>query len=841
MNAPVRAVALSLALAALLAPRGAAAAPAPGAAGPESSMNAGELAHELDRLARTGRVLYVAAHPDDENTRLLATLANGRHLTTAYLSLTRGGGGQNLIGAEQGELLDVIRTQELLAARRLDGAQQRFTRMRDFGYSKTADETLRTWDHEEALADVVWVLRTFRPDVVITRFGEEPPNHGHHTASAILAREAFAAAADPQRFPEQLTQGVRPWQADRLLRNHGTWGGDPPPQGAVALDVGGYDARLGLGYAELAALSRSQHRSQGFGVAGQRGVILEHFVPLAGTRPPPDDLFAGLDLTWGRYGAPAAPFARALEAARAALERDRPEAALPALVEAHAALDALPADDPRVRDARAALERVVAAAAGLFLRATAAAPVAVPGDAVKVDVEVLLRRPSPLPFVLERLEFPGAAPVTGGALAVGERRVFAQTVPLPAEAPVSTPFWLATRPQAGRHAVSDPRLRDRPEGPPALAVTVRLRVGARALALPLPVVHAATDPVLGERLRPFLVVPPATVTPAREAVLLVNGRGGRAALRVRAQRADVRGTLTLPVPAGWTVAPAAHDVALAKAGDEATFVFDVKAPAGGAAGVASSPVLAVEGRGWSFRESLVDYPHLPPQLVLQPASLRLVPLALEVPRGPVGYVRGSGDSVAEDLAHVGLQVAEVDDATLRGGDLARFAAIVVGIRAYNTREAVRAAHGRLMAYVEQGGTVVVQYNTNSRVGPIAAQVGPFPLEIGRDRVTDETAPLTPLVPDHPALRYPNRIGPADFAGWVQERGIYFAATWDERYQPLFAAADPGEEEKRGATLVARHGKGRYVYTGLAFFRQLPAGVPGAYRLLVNLLAGDPTP
>ena len=322
-----------------------------GAAGAtEPNMNAGELAHALDRLAHTTRVLYVAAHPDDENTRLLAYLANARHATVAYLAMTRGGGGQNLIGGEQGELLDVIRTEELLAARRIDGAEQRFTRMRDFGYSKSADETLALWGHDEALADVVFAIRSFQPDVIITRFDERPPNHGHHTASAILAREAFAAAADPNRFPEQLEHGVTVWQATRLLWNFANFSDAAPPAGGVTVDVGGYDARLGLSYGELAALSRSQHKSQGFGVSGERGHIIERFVPLGGTAPK-SDLLDGIEGSWVRFGAAGTPLDKALGEASAALDRDHPERALPALARAARALDGLP-DDPRVRAER---------------------------------------------------------------------------------------------------------------------------------------------------------------------------------------------------------------------------------------------------------------------------------------------------------------------------------------------------------------------------------------------------------------------------------------------------------------------------------------------------------
>jgi len=796
-------------------------------------MHAGTLAHALDRLANTGRVLYVGAHPDDENTRLLAYLANSRHVTAAYLSMTRGGGGQNLIGPEQDELLDVIRTEELLAARRLDGATQRFTRMRDFGYSKTATETLAIWDHEQALADVVWVIRTFQPDVIIARFDEQPPNHGHHTASAILAREAFSAAADPQRFPQQLAAGVEPWQADRLLLNVPTWREGPPPADALALDVGEYDTRLGLGYGELAALSRSQHKSQGFGVAGERGPLIERFVSVAGTRPT-RDILENLDLTWGRFGDRAAPLVKAWEEARSALERDHPERALPALLKAHRALDALP-NVARVRDARAALNETIAAAAGLYVRATAARPGAVPGSDVSVRVEIVLRRPALMS--LRRVVFPGAAPVDANAvLGLNEKKEVSHDVPIPAAAAVSAPYWLAEPSLPGHQVVSDLRLVGAPKGPPALAVGVEIDIEDRVVQLEAPVLYTWTDQVLGERTRSFLIVPPATVTPARRAVMFPNGKPAAVVLRVRTAIDALRGMVTLRLPDGWRAEPASIPVTLAHAGDETTVRFDVTPPAK-AQPIAINPAIAVDGISWAYREDVINYPHIPMQVVLQQTRLRLVPLAVRLPNGRIGYIQGSGDTVAEDLAHIGLVVETLDDEAIRSGDLSRYSAIVVGIRAYNTRSALRSGHERLMQYVEKGGTVVVQYNTSNRLAPLDVPIGPFPLVIGRDRVTDETAAMIPVNPQQPLLLTPNRIGPADFDGWVQERGLYFAESWDKRYEPIFRVADPGEQPLLGGLLVAHYGRGRYVYTGLAFFRQMPAGVPGAYRLFANLIGG----
>jgi LmbE family N-acetylglucosaminyl deacetylase len=802
---------------------------AAGSAAAQVDLHAGALAHAVDRVATTGRVLYIAAHPDDENTRLMAYLANVRHLEVAYLAMTRGGGGQNLIGGEQGELLDVIRTEELLSARRIDGARQFFTRMRDFGYSKRADETLAKWGHDDALADVVWVIRTFQPDIIVTRFDEQPPNHGHHTASAILAREAFAAAADPKRFPEQLRGGVVAWQADRLVWNTYRFNGATPPKEAIGLEIGGYDPRLGLEIGELAARSRSQHKSQGFGVSADRGPITEYFLPLAGHRPTAD-LFEGIELTWKRYGAAAAGYARAIADAQRTLERDHPERAVPALLRANHELAALP-DDPRVRDARRALGEVIVAAAGVYARATASHPVAAPGSTVEVGLELVARA---MPVTVQRVQIPGATPhATPIAIATGHKEELKISVTLPPQAAPSIAYWLSLPPTPGHYVVGDPQQIGMPRQPPALEVALDLMIGGGPVHVTLPVIHAWTDPVRGELTRPFVVVPPATVTPVRDAVMASLSSPGKTAplvVRVRAGRDAFAGRVELELPAGWTAKPAGHDVTLAKTGDETTLRFDV-APAAGAAAGEARPVVKVGGASWSLREDTIDYGHIPLQVVLRPAHVQLVPLAIRIPAGRVGYVRGSGDSIAGDLSHVGFTVDEIDEDTLRSGDLGRYAAVILGIRAFNTRDAVRAAQPRLMAYAEHGGTLIVQYNTLGDSGP----VGPFPLELGRARITDETAAPVFIDPRDPLLAGPNKITAADFDGWVQERGIYFATKWDARYHPVLRFSDPGEGPLDGALVVARHGKGRYIYTGLALFRQLPAGVPGAYRLFANLI------
>lgn len=821
----------------------------------EGVMDSGRLADALDRLSNATRVLYVAAHPDDENTRLLSSLANGRHVTAAYLSLTRGGGGQNLIGTEQGELLDVIRTEELLAARRIDGARQWFTRARDFGYSKTPREALAIWNHDDVLSDVVRVIRSFQPDVIITRFNEVQPNHGHHTASYLLAGEAFTAAADPTRFPDQLKQGVTTWQAKRLLYNVSHWRGDPPPE-AFPVDIGGWSPRLGLGYGEIAALSRSQHKSQGFGASGERGELVENFLHLAGdeTRT---DLLDGIAPGWSRYGAAAEPWSAALEEARRALDRDLPERAIPALTRAYRALDALP-DDVRTREARQSLEHILLSASGLFIRATSPAHSAVPGATATVDVELVMQRP--VTVRLEGVSIPGeksgvsqtsappkvvaiktsdvATPSVAQELKPNAKVVVNRDVTIPEDAPISSPYWLAEPPTAGRFGTPDPKLTGLPHGPPAIAATVDVNVGGVRISVEAPVVHSWTDRVHGERVRPFLIVPPATVTPLRQATLLVNGRPSEVLLRVRAGRDGVKGDVSLDLPKGWTATPPVQSVDLARAGAETTVRFEVRAPSSAQAPIEAKPVVSVDGRRWTFREDVIDHPHIPVQTVLQPASLRLSPVQATLPKGLVGYVRGPGDTVAEDLAHLGVRIEPVTDEQLLSGDFSRYQAIIVGIRAYNTRETLRAAHERLMRWVQRGGTVVVQYNTHTWWDPLDTPIGPYPLELGRlARITDETAEIVPVKATHKLLQSPHRIGPADFEGWVQERGIYFGEKWDDRYEPLFRMADPDEEAMLGGVLFTQYGKGRYVYTGLAFFRQLPAGVPGAYRLLLNFIGG----
>ncbi|WNG46609.1 PIG-L family deacetylase [Archangium minus] len=802
---------------------------------PPRQPHAGEIAAGLRRLGVTGSVLYVAAHPDDENTRFLAWLAGERGLRAGYLSMTRGDGGQNLIGTEQDELLGLIRTHELLAARRVDGAEQMFTRARDFGYSKSADETLRIWGHDEVLADVVLAIRRFRPEVIVTRFTTQPPNHGHHTASALLAAEAFEAAADPKRFPEQLGE-LKPWKADRLLNNVASWNLKPDTDMSAYLkvDVGGYDPLLGRSWGEIAAESRSQHKSQGFGVAAERGTQMEYFTPLAGTRPK-SDLFEGLEFTWRRWSG-TEKVLQAIDEASRGFDPRAPHLSIPALVRVHEAISGLPADNPWKAIKLRETEALMAACAGLFLEARAAEPAAVPGGQVTLNLVALNRSPAALRLVSVTL--PGGESVgTGTELADDKPFKLSRPVSIPENARISTPYWLRKPIAGGLYALeeSDRALTGRPEGEPALSVGFVYELGGKRFTVTRPVVYVWTDPVRGELYRAFEIAPAVTATLDRDVIMFPNGATQGVSVVLAAGRADASGKVRLEVPQGWRVEPAEASFQLAARGEERTLRFQVTPAKGAGERGRLRVVVDSGGRSESWRVRTVTHDHVPPLTVRQPSEATLVPFTLATKVRRIGYIPGPGDRVAESLAAVGYEVTLLPEERLASEQLSRFEAIVVGVRAFNANPRLAHHHERLMKYVEQGGRLLVQYNTNSFVGPLTASIGPYPLEIGRQRVTDETAAMTPVKANHPVLKNPNPLVAADFEGWVQERGLYFASKWDDRYQPVFAMNDPGEEPLRGGLLIARHGKGTFIYTGLAFFRQLPAGVPGAYRLLANLL------
>jgi len=810
--------------------------PMSAASSPPRQPDAGALALAVERLRVVGNVLYVAAHPDDENTRLLAWLVGERKLRAAYLSLTRGDGGQNLIGSEQGEMFGLLRTAELLEARKLDGAEQYFTRAVDFGYSKSTEESLALWGHSEVLTDVVRVMRQFRPDVVIARFSaEDAKTHGHHSASARLAREAYAAAADPARLREELP-GLEPWRAQRLLWNKSTWSKPPDADWSADLptDVGGYNALLGASYGEIAGRSRSMHKSQGFGAEQQRGPILEYFEVLEGERPPTDFL-AGIDFSWKRAGGDDELIA-VLERASSTLRPDAPHEIIPLLLDARRRIRALP-DSHHKTHKLAELDEVIAACAGLWLEATAEGYLRAPGEEVEVTATAIDRSPFPMQLVSVRFG-PEAAAQQGGTLANNQPLTLRQRVKIAADADDTTPPWLRVSADGALYRLPSADLIGVPAAPAAMGVTFELKVGDETLTFVRAVDYKWVDPVVGERRRLLEIHPAVTLTMDRKVLVFAGSQPRQVRVVAKAGAASVQGRVRLDVPDGWRVEPADATLSLDEREAEQAFTFQVSPPQAGAkAGEGKLHAVAdVGGRELSRSLVRIEYPHIPIQTLFPAAEVRLVPVDLERGVARVGYIPGAGDDVAASLVDVGYDVTTLDDASLAVADLSAFDSIVVGVRAYNVNPRLRFHHARLMAWVEAGGTLVTQYNAVNRISDVASPIGPWPFEITRDRVTGEAAPVRFELPAHAVLHHPNEITAADFDGWVQERGLYFAASDDARYQQPLAFHDPGEEWDSGGLLVAAHGKGRFVYTGLSFFRQLPAGVPGAYRLFANLLA-----
>ena len=798
---------------------------------PLEPMDGGEIAHALHRLQTVGSALYVAAHPDDENTAMLAWLTHVKGVRAAYLSMTRGDGGQNLIGQELGAPLGVIRTQELLAARRMDGAEQRFTRALDFGFSKNADETLRFWGRDSVLADVVWAIRRFQPDVIITRF---PPDstagHGHHTSSALLAEEAFAAAADPKRFPEQLAD-AQPWQAKRLLWNVFSFGRVPVVDSTwLTLDVGAYDPLLGRSMSEMAGLSRSNHKSQGFGAAERRGTLPQYLKLKLGS-PAKRDAFEGVELTWKRF---AGGEAVGVLLAQAEKEFDprHPERSLGVLAKAHAAFAKLP-NNSLVQRRRAELEQVMASCAGLWLEAVTARPGVTPGEGLAVATSVLVRTQAPV--TLESVGVDETERVGSRSLAPNVAATDTMQFTVRTDLAVTQPYWLREPSSPGLAQVAGRSDLGQPENRPALIATFALKFAGETVRYELPVAYRWTDPVQGERWRLLEITPPATLSFEQPFQLFSDGTPRTLRVTVRAQKNNLAGTLELEVPTGWSVKPASMPVTLAREGLDSVVEFTVVP---GREGGVARAVFNSGGRDWSMAAQRIDYPHIPVQTLFPPAEIKLVRADVGMQAQRIGYLAGSGDQIAEALRQLGASVTSLSDDDVASGDLSRFDAIVTGVRAYNTRPRLRALQPRLLDWVAKGGALVVQYVTTSD-GPVD-YLGPLPFKVSRDRTTVEEAPVRFLKPASRLLNAPNKLGPADFEGWTQERGLYFANPYDPNYDAVLGSNDPGEPSRDGGLLYAKHGSGEFIYCGYALFRQVPAGVPGAWRLLANLVSGART-
>jgi len=848
---------------------------------PIYDLGAAGLTQALERLQTTASVLHTGAHPDDEDSSFLARAARGDHARVGYLALNRGEGGQNIIGPELFDALGVIRTEELLQARRLDGGEQFFTRTFDYGFSKSRDEAAAKWNEREVLGDMVRVIRLFRPLVIYSRFSGTPADgHGHHQLAGYLTPIAYKAAADPTQFPEQLKEGLRPWQARKLYRGVG-FRPDPANPATTEVQTGVFDPVLGRTYNEIAAEGRSQHKSQEMGSIEPRGPAASGLRFVEGAvqaRTPEQSVFDGLDVTvrglGSLVGLPAGAIETQLEDIANAAERAldgydarQPQTIVPALAaglrftrQARAELKSA-AGSP---DARADADFLLARKEDEFIDALVRAaevvidPLAdeetiVQGGSVNVDVRTFAANPAAVKIVgatvpaPERWKIEAAPPVRADANQFRRETptaVSSYRLTVPTDAPLTQPYFLVQPRDGDKYRWPENAPEGIPFDPPVLTAVVSLEIGGVPLTVSRPVQYRFGDRVRGELRRDINIVPAVTVGVDSRLMIVPTGSGAnQQRLVVRAMSFSpqpVSGTLRLRLPQGWTATPAETPFALKSKGDKTSAAFVVTTPAVRTAGKYDITAEAVvNGTGFARDVQVISYPHIQTHRVYSPSTVTAQVFDLKVAPVKVGYVMGSGDQVPDALRRMSIDVTLIDEDLLATGDLSRFDTIVVGIRASEARPEFVANNARLMQYMERGGTLIVQYQQGEYE---ARNLPPYPAQAPMNsRVTDETAPVTILAATHQVFTFPNRITDADFNGWVQERNLYAFNTFDPRYTALLESHDPGEMPQRGAEVYAEVGKGQYVYTAYSWFRQLPAGVPGAYRQFANLISLSKAP
>ncbi|MBY8961946.1 PIG-L family deacetylase [Flavobacterium sp. D11R37] len=800
-----------------------------------------EIYAKLEKLNFLGSALYIAAHPDDENTRLISFLANNVKARTGYLSLTRGDGGQNLIGLELRELLGVIRTQELIEARKVDGGEQFFSRANDFGYSKVPDETLQIWNKEQVLQDMVWVIRKFRPDVIINRFDHRSPGstHGHHTSSAMLTQEAYILANNPNYEPGQL-KFTKVWQPKRVLFNTSWWffGGRENFEKAdkskyINLSTGIYYPLLGKSNQEIAALSRSKHKSQGFGTTGARGEDMEYLELIKGTEPKnKQNLFEGIDTSWNRVNG-GKPIGEAVATIIKNYDFKNPAASVPALVKVYGMVNQL--DDEYWKNVKLKeLKDIIAACSGLYLEAYAEAQSATTGDSIKLHWEAINRSSNNILLKNIKLQPENTDLITNEIKLANNMNQEATTdVQIPENATYTSPYWLAEKGTAGMYQVNDLQKIGQPDILRELTATFTVEIDGTAIPFERQIVHKFNDPVKGEVYQPFDVVPAVTTQILNKVQLFKDNRRQTAMVKIKAGKDNCKGVLNFILPDGWQVSPAFIPFELQTKGSETVVSFEVTPPSYPTEATAKS-IAVIDNKEYNCEQIIIDYPHIATQQVLLPSVARFTKADLKIKGERIAYIMGAGDNVPESLKQMGYEVALLTPEAISEESLKGFDAVVLGIRAYNVVESLALKQDSLFNFVKNGGNMVVQYNTTGHLA--IRDFAPYHLRISRDRVTEEDAEVTFLDATHPVLNYPNKITANDFKGWVQEQGLYYPDEWAKEFTPVLSAHDMGETPKKGALLIAKYGKGYYIYTGLSFFRELPEGVSGAYRLMANIIA-----
>ncbi len=793
---------------------------------------------QLQKLNTLGNAMYLAAHPDDENTRMISYLTNQMHFNTTYLSLTRGDGGQNLIGTELGAYLGVLRTHELLQARAIDGGRQWFTRANDFGFSKHPDETMRFWNETEILKDMVGAIRRFRPDIIINRFSTKNigETHGHHSASALLGDKAILLAADPNFKLDNFPYG--PWQVTNMYCNTSSFFyktkeefDNADKTNLYTIDCGVYFPVLGYSNGEIAAKSRSMHRCQGFGSAFNRGSVVEYLELLNGT-PPSSKLapFDDLNTTWSRADG-GKEIGALVDGIISKFDFGHPELSIPELIGVAKKIKTLKDDFWRTTKLKE-IDQIILNCSGFYAEAVSAQQVVCPGDSLKVDVEVIKRSGEKVELLnLVLNNYPLKLKQTLLEPNVGIKESFKILIPLLTA--YSSPYWLKGKFAPMMYDVQDRMLIGQPENDPILQANLELKIEDYTINFPMQIQYKTVNPAFGQKYDAIQVVPDVSIDLKRSSVVAKAGQKTVIECIVHSSKGAFEGEVKLDLPSGWKSVPSSIPVTFSFKGEVKEVSFTIEGNT--FEGVDSIGAYVSDG-GRRFDKGFyeIKYEHVPYRIINISNKVPFSVIKAVASTGRIGYIAGAGDLVFESLRDAGhnINLLNVQDFNLV--NFKKYTSIILGIRAFNVLDQSAQLNRLLNQYVEEGGHVVVQYNTSNNLK--IKQFGPFPLTLGRTRVTDENAVVTILDPGNPIFNHPNKITQEDFKYWVQERGVYFADKFDERYKPLLAMNDAGEQVSNGALIMANHGKGTYVYTGLVFYRELPSGIPGAYRLMENILA-----
>ena len=788
----------------------------------------------IQKLNFLGSVLYVAAHPDDENTRLIAYMSNKVKARTAYLSLTRGDGGQNLIGPEIRELLGVIRTQELLAARRIDGGEQLFSRANDFGYSKHPDETLAIWEEKEVLSDVVLAIRKFKPDIIINRFDHRTPGktHGHHTSSAMLSMEAFDLANDKSAFPN-LLKDTSVWQPKRIFFNTYSWRNNSEQvnkSNLTTIDIGTYYPLKGVSNNELASLASSQHLCQGFGRLSQRGSQNENIEFLKGMPiGKNEDVFSGINTKWNRIKG-GEDIGNILYNVEKNFSFENPSIHINDLLEAYKLLQNIEDKHWKAQKTKE-LKSIIEMCAGLYLEASAETNWATQNETINLNIEVLNR--SNQPIILESIQNTDNLKISKNLeLKENNKFSFKESIKIDENQNPTTPYWLTEKGSLGMYKANKEHI-GLPETPRTYTVDFNLVINRVPITITKNIIHRYSKPDKGELYKPFEIIPEASAKITEKVIIFENDKQHDITVIVKAGRDNLEGYVEVCHPNDWSIYPEKQKVNIAHKGEEQTLTFTIIPPKNQSEGYIG-PIVRINDKAYSKELIEIGYEHIPFQTVLLPSESKIVRLDIKKKGENIGYIKGAGDTIPESLRQIGYNVVVLELESINEETLGRLDAVVVGIRAYNTLDGLSFKHQTLYDFVANGGNMIVQYSKS--YGLKTENIAPYKLKLSHDRVTDENAEVRFLNPNHEVLNSPNKITQEDFEGWTQERGLYFANEWGKEFTPILSMNDKNETPKLGNLLIAKHGKGHFIYTGLSFFREFPAGVSGAYRLFANMLS-----